>query len=263
MSASVVAACAAAAVILGLPVVAAAAQLEGRHRVAVTADAAALAAADAATGWIDADPCTVAGEVAAGAGAELVSCVVTQSTGEARVVIARGTAALRAEGRARAGPVPLPPGDDSAAGESGWVWPAATREVSQGLHDGLAIDLSVPAGAELTSPRAGVVVFAGQDGGGIPEPCRANPGWWRGPNVTVVVRHSVAGQAIYSSHNHVAPGSPERLGIRAGSLVGPGQAVALSGMSGCTSGPHTHFTLSSTPTNTHPDLNPFEYLGPP
>ncbi|MBL3698982.1 M23 family metallopeptidase [Leucobacter luti] len=260
MSAPAALACAAAAVVIGLPVVAAAAQLEARHTAAAAADAAALAAADAAAGWIDAEPCAVAGEVATAHGGTLVSCAVDASSGAARLRVA-SAAPIRAEGRARAGPEPLPAPGAGAA--TGWVWPAATRTVSQEFHDGLAIDLDVPSGSALASPNAGVVVFAGPDGGGIPAPCQANPGWWRGPNVSVVIRHLVDGVAIYSSHNHVAPGSPESLGVRVGTPVAAGQQVARAGMSGCTSGPHTHFTMSSTPTNAFPDLNPFDYLGQP
>lgn len=262
MSAPAVVACAAAAVCLGLPVVAAAAHLERQQRADVTADAAALAAADALAGWSDAEPCELATEVVAATRGTIAACETDSMTGEARVRVTIGAAITRAEGQARAGPaVRIGGAEPSETG--GWVWPAARRAVSQGLHDGLAIDLDVPAGGVLLSPRDGVVVFAGPDGAGIPEPCRVNPGWWRGPNSTVIVRHDVAGQTVYSSHNHVAPQSPGLLGIQPGASVRAGQPLALAGMSGCTSGPHSHFTLASSPTNAFPDLNPFDYLGSP
>lgn len=262
MSAPAVIACAAAAVCLGLPVVAAAAHLENQHRAGVTADAAALAAADALIGWSEAEPCDLAAEVAAAAGGEVAECAADSRTGEATVRVVLSAGPLRLEGRARAGP---PPGSGSEApgAENGWVWPAAGRALSQGLHDGFAIDLDVPADGVLVSPNRGTVVFAGPDGAGMPAPCRTNPEWWRGPNFTVIVRHDLPGRAVYSSHNHVAPNSPGLLGIQAGSPVRAGQPVALAGMSGCTSGPHSHFTLASSPTNAFPDLNPFDYLGGP
>ncbi|SJN11325.1 putative peptidase (putative secreted protein) [Leucobacter sp. 7(1)] len=262
MSAPSAVAVAAAAILLGLPVVAAAAHLEGKHRAAVTADAAALAAADALTGWADGEPCALAAEVAAAAQADLRECEVNQGTGEARVRVTAGSAPVRAEAGARAGPLP-PPNAGVSPGAEGWVWPAAVRAVSQGLHDGFAIDLAVPAGAQLLAPARGVVVFAGADGAGLPEACRVNPEWWRGPNFTVIVRHDRPDGVVFSSHNHVAPGSSAGLGIFPGVAVAAGQPLAAAGMSGCTSGPHSHFTLATTPSNAFPDLNPFDVLGTP
>ncbi|GAA1622789.1 M23 family metallopeptidase [Leucobacter chromiireducens] len=262
MSATSTGAVAVAAVLLGLPVVAAAAHLESTHRAAAAADAAALAAADALTGWVEGEPCALAAEVVAAAGGELRECELAAQRGEARVRVAVGLPPMRAHAAARAAPPGLPAqGGDPA--EDGWVWPAAVRAVSQGLHDGLAIDLAVPAGAQLTAPARGVVVFAGSDEASLPEACRVNPDWWRGPNFTVIVRHDRPAGPVYSSHNHVAPGSSAALGIVPGVGVAAGQPLAVAGMSGCTSGPHSHFTLATSPTNAFPDLNPFDFLGSP
>ncbi|WP_125098695.1 M23 family metallopeptidase [Leucobacter chromiireducens] len=257
MSAPAAFACAAAALCLGLPVLAAANHLEAQHRAAAVADAAALAAADATSGWVAATPCELAEAVAHAQGGGLVRCDVETGLGEARVEVELAARLGTVTGRARA----APPGPQREEGSSAWVWPAAGRGVTQGLHDGFAIDLDVPLGGALLAPRAGTVVAAGPDGGPVPAACRAQPEWWRGPNVTVIIRHDDAGQPRYSSHNHVAPGSSAELGIAPGSRVRAGQAVARAGMSGCTSGPHSHFTIASTQRNAYPDINPFELLG--
>ncbi len=274
MSAPALLACAAAAVCLGLPVLAAAGQLEARHRASAAADAAALAAADAASGWITAEPCEIAGAVAAEMDASVIECTVEERRGAAWVRVRLGAPLGGAEGRAHAGPPPSPggaghpygpdepghPGSGTGVG-AGWVWPAASRGLTQGFHDGFAIDLDVPLGGHLLAPNSGVVVFAGADGGPTPGACLAQPDWWRGANHTVIIRHEIAGRTLFSSHNHIEPGSPETLGIRVGSVVAPGQPVARAGMSGCTSGPHSHFTIASGPRNAFPDIDPFTVLG--
>lgn len=263
MSTPALLACAAAAVCLGIPVIAASAQLEAQHRAAGAADAAALAAADALGGWIDAEPCEIARAVVDAVDARLERCEVDAARAEALVEV--GSAGLfgGVAAEARAGPESVGGADGGPVGANGWAWPSDSPGISQGFHDGLSIDLAVTREGALYAPYDGVVVAAGTDGGGIPETCLARPEWWRGPNSTVLIRHDYRGRVLYSSHNHVEPASPQRFGLAPGVRVRAGQRVATAGMSGCTSGPHTHFTLSSRPTNAFPDLDPFEYLGSP
>ncbi|WP_053384729.1 M23 family metallopeptidase [Leucobacter celer] len=266
MSAPALLACAGAAFCLALPVIVASSQIEAEHRVAAAADAAAIAAADALGGWIDAEPCEVAHEVVAALEARLLRCLTDAVYAEARVEVELTAPLGVAEAAARAGPGAASGVDaapDGPVGSNGWAWPSDARAVSQGFHDGLSIDLAVTGEGALYAPYAGVVVLAGPDGGGVPEPCLAQPEWWRGPNFSVVIRHEYRERVLYSSHNHVAPASPQRFGLTPGSRVRAGQRVATAGMSGCTSGPHTHFTLSSSPVNAHPDIDPFAYIGPP
>lgn len=266
MSAPVLVGCAAAALCLALPVVAATARVEAAHRADAAADAAALAAADAASGFAPGEPCALAAEVARAAGGALESCELSDAPVTARVTVrigAAGGAGLGAvEGRARAG-MPVLAGTDGPVGENGWAWPSDVRAVTQGFHDGYALDLAVSGAGALYAPAAGVVVAAGPDGGGVPGVCLLRADWWHGENESVVIRHEVDGRALYSSHNHIAPGSTSRLGIAVGDRVRAGQQVAVAGMSGCTSGPHTHFTLATTPTNAHPDVDPTRYIGRP
>lgn len=263
MSAPALLACAAAAVCLGVPVIAATAQLEAGHRAAAAADSAALAAADAISGWTDGDACELAGRVAESMRAELVACELDPGAARATVSVAVDAPFATAVERARAGLRDPVGGPDGAVGANGWAWPSSVRGVSQGFHDGYAIDLETGAGGELYAPYAGVVVSVGNDGGGVPAACQANPQWWRGPNQSVLIRHEYRGRVLYSSHNHVAAGSPRAVGVEPGSRVRAGQRVATAGMSGCTSGPHTHFTLASRETNAFPDVNPFDFIGEP
>lgn len=262
MSAPIALACALAALVLGLPVISASAHLEARHRVAGAADAAALAAADAANGFIAEDPCEIAAATVEAARASMTACDINARLGEARVLVRASTVLGFVEARARAapeaGPAIVLAGQPGA---NGWAWPSGSRSLTQGFHDGNAIDLTVGADGLLYAPYAGTVVRSGDDGGGIPAACRSTPSWWRGANHTVIIAHEVAGRTLYSSHNHIAPGSPESLGVRVGDHVVAGQAVAAAGMSGCTSGQHTHFTLSSRPSNVLADIDPFQFLG--
>lgn len=78
-------------------------------RAAAAADLSALAAADAARGLRNGDPCTVAAEIAARDGAHLDSCELRGSSGdvaEVRTSVGGAFGVGRGEGRARAGPPP-------------------------------------------------------------------------------------------------------------------------------------------------------------
>lgn len=260
MSGPVLVGCVAAALCLGVPVLAAGSHLVTAQRVTGAADAAALAAADAVTGWLEAEPCEAAAEIARSVHASVERCDVDRAAGEAKVVLSIRTPIGQVTARSRAGGVALEPAN---GGSGGWTWPAAATGVAQGFHDGLAIDLSAPLGSPLFAPYDGTIVALGRDGGDIPQVCLANPAWWRGENETVIMRHEYLGKVLYSSHNHIAQGSARRLGLSVGTNVRSGQPVATAGMSGCTSGPHSHFTLSTRPENSFPDLNPFAFVTPP
>lgn len=259
----------AAALAIGVPVAVASARAEASHRASGAADGAALAAADAGTGYTDGEPCDIAGSVAAASGARVSSCTVDPGAFEARIVVEVPAVFGAVEGRARAGASPPPPassgggGSGGALAADGWAWPSGIRAVTQGPHDGYAIDLAVDGSGVLYAPYRGIVVRLGDDGNGIPEPCRVRPEWWRGPNQTVIVRHEYRGAVLFSSHNHLVPGSSARAGIALGSAVSAGQPIGAAGSSGCTSGPHSHFTLSTGLRNTNPDLDPFLYIGTP
>jgi secretion/DNA translocation related TadE-like protein len=76
------------------------------QRLASAADAAALAAADAATGAVPGIPCERAAEVAATSGAELTACALESLV--ATVTVSAPFAGFAASVSSRAGPPPAP-----------------------------------------------------------------------------------------------------------------------------------------------------------
>lgn len=145
--------------------------------------------------------------------------------------------------------------------KNGWAWPTDTRLLTQGYHEGVALDLASSAGGPIFAAYKGTVVEAGGDGFGMPGFCPA--AWWRGQNQTVVIRHVYNGKVLYSAVNHVAAGSSKALGIKVGTRVRSGQQIATEGMSGCTSGPHTHFVMRRTQFNWNGEVKPLGYIGKP
>lgn len=101
MSAPLVVGAIGATLLLGMPVIAASVSLEVRHRAAGAADAAALGAADALHGWIDAEPCSLADRIAERHGVELVECRVGEY--DVRVIVRAAAPLGMSEQRARAG----------------------------------------------------------------------------------------------------------------------------------------------------------------
>lgn len=104
MSAPALLACAASALALGLPVIGAASALEAHHRVAAAADSAALAAADAVGGWIDAVPCDLAASVVTAAATTLTECTVDAASGVVRISVNVYSVFGPLDAAARAGP---------------------------------------------------------------------------------------------------------------------------------------------------------------
>lgn len=104
MSAPALLGSAGAALALAIPVIVASGVLEAEHRAAGVADAAALAAADMLSGWVDGDPCGSASRLAAESGATVVSCILEPRIGEVRMRIEVPHTFGAAQARARAGP---------------------------------------------------------------------------------------------------------------------------------------------------------------
>ena len=91
-----------AALMLGLAAVGAAAV--AGQRLAGAADAAALAAADTASGAVSGDPCRRADEIAASSGASIAACELDGLI--ATVTVSGAFGALTVTASARAGPPP-------------------------------------------------------------------------------------------------------------------------------------------------------------
>jgi len=97
-------ACSAVALALAVPVIAGAQALAVAQQLQGATDNAALAAADAATGWLDETPCAIAARVLDAARAELRSCDIDERSGAVRIRAAARTMLGTAQARARAGP---------------------------------------------------------------------------------------------------------------------------------------------------------------
>ncbi|MGE3192635.1 MAG: Rv3654c family TadE-like protein [Microbacteriaceae bacterium] len=93
-----------ATVAVALAVLALSAGLSVRQRLIGTADAAALAAADGASGAVPGAPCELARRVAAATGARLQSCRIDGLVASVEVAGAFGAVPISA--RSRAGPPP-------------------------------------------------------------------------------------------------------------------------------------------------------------
>ena len=95
---------AASSLAMALPVAAAAAALDASSRASGAADAAALAASDALLGWIEADPCVLASEVASSVDVKLEACGADAESGQVRISVSVQTMFGRVHARAHAGP---------------------------------------------------------------------------------------------------------------------------------------------------------------
>lgn len=89
---------------LGLTVTGGALALEAQARASGAADAAALAAADAALGWVDSVPCEVASLISESADAKLDRCDIDTVHAQVRVSVSKQTIFGTVHARARAGP---------------------------------------------------------------------------------------------------------------------------------------------------------------
>lgn len=105
MTAAVVVGCVVVTLGLTTPVLVASAALEAAHRAAAAADGAALAAADALGGWVEAEPCALAAQVVHAVEAGTLRCALEQETGQVRVSVSVQTMLGTVEAHARAGPL--------------------------------------------------------------------------------------------------------------------------------------------------------------
>lgn len=106
MSAPVMIAVGASAVVLAVPVLMAAQVTVAGARAGASADAAAIAGADALLGLlaVDAEPCDIAEEVVEAVGGELVSCDPNEDALDVRVRVSVRSGLVLVTRDARAGP---------------------------------------------------------------------------------------------------------------------------------------------------------------
>ncbi len=99
---------------------------------------------------------------------------------------------------------------------------------SEGRPDEFGIDFNMPIGTQITSSRAGEVVWveeSGDDG--------------RFPNNLVVVDH---GDGSFAQYMHL---TRDGAAVEVGDLVVPGSPIGLSGATGLAGYPHLHFVVTS------------------
>lgn len=116
-------------------------------------------------------------------------------------------------------------------------------------------DWSLPIGTPVLAVADGVVVFAGL------EPPFLCPRRGETRALVIHIRHEApTGEAFESHYVHLS-----EVQVEDGQVVQTGQQLGLSGETGCTNGPHLHFSvLRLTHTNNgHPTpIDPFGWEGP-
>ncbi|UUN28408.1 M23 family metallopeptidase [Streptomyces sp. FIT100] len=130
-----------------------------------------------------------------------------------------------------------------------WVKPVGHYTLSASFNQGGAMwshkhsgqDFAVPVGTPVKAASTGVVVKAGPNGGGD-GPAYGN---------AIVIKH---GNGRYTQYAHLS-----KINVRIGQSVHAGSAIALSGNTGNSSGPHLHFEVRTTP-NYGSALNPATFL---
>lgn len=96
--------------------------------------------------------------------------------------------------------------------------------ITQGLHDGKAVDIGAARGTPIHAAADGTVIIV-----------RNNGGWNGGYGNYVVITHDNGTQTLYA-HMKSAIVSP-------GQSVSSGQIIGYVGMTGHTTGPHVHFEV--------------------
>ncbi len=96
--------------------------------------------------------------------------------------------------------------------------------LTQGLHDGTAVDIGAARGTPIHAAADGTVIIA-----------RDNNGWNGGYGNYVVITHSNGTQTLYA-HMKATAVAPSQ-------SVVSGQVIGYVGMTGRTTGPHVHFEV--------------------
>lgn len=113
--------------------------------------------------------------------------------------------------------------------------PVSGGVLSQELHGRNAIDLAAPIGTPLFAAAAGEVIIS-----------KSNGAWNGGYGNFVVISHPNGAQTLYAHMSKVI--------VNPGDKVTRGQIIGNIGMTGLTTGPHTHFEIRGA-------KNPFATVG--
>ena len=105
---------------------------------------------------------------------------------------------------------------------AGFINPVPGYRLSQGLHDGNAVDLAVPKGTPIHAAAAGRVIFA-------------RMGYNGGFGGLVIISHSNGTQTLYAHQSKIA--------TSAGEQVAQDEVIGYVGSTGHSTGPHLHFEV--------------------
>jgi murein DD-endopeptidase MepM/ murein hydrolase activator NlpD len=115
---------------------------------------------------------------------------------------------------------------------SPYGWRIHPIEKTRKHHNG--VDYASAVGTDVFAIAKGTVIFAGPSTIKLPS---GQPG---GGGYIIKIRHKVNGEWITSSYMHLRKGS---ISVRKGQKVVEGQAIAESGNTGASTGPHLHFEI--------------------
>ena len=101
--------------------------------------------------------------------------------------------------------------------------PLPGARLTQGLHDGGAVDLAMPRGTPILAAASGTIIFA-------------RDGYNGGYGNMVIISHPNGTQTLYAHQS--------KLVSSAGDKVSQGEVIGYVGSTGHSTGPHLHFKIS-------------------
>lgn len=116
------------------------------------------------------------------------------------------------------------PTTKAASLEDYFIAPLPGSRLSQGLHDKTAVDMAIKVGSTVRAAAAGVVTVV-----------KDSNIWNGGYGYYLIIKHDNGTETLYA---HLS-----RIDVEVGQKVEQGEAIALSGNTGRTTGPHLHFEV--------------------
>ncbi len=120
------------------------------------------------------------------------------------------------------------PAAKPASLEDYFIAPLPGSRLSQGLHDRTAVDMAIKVGSTVLAAAAGVVTVV-----------KDSNIWNGGYGYYLIIKHGNGTETLYA---HLS-----RIDVEVGQEVAQGEAIALSGNTGRTTGPHLHFEVRGAP----------------
>ncbi len=105
-----------------------------------------------------------------------------------------------------------------------FVCPVPGARLSQGLHGHNAVDLAIARGTPIRAAAAGTIIIS-----------KSNGLWNGGYGNFVIISHPNGVETLYAHMSKTA--------VSVGEQVSQGETIGYIGMTGMTTGPHTHFEI--------------------